>query len=284
MVGRLGEIRYSILNQEQFQELYGKEWILMDGSSIFGSDLEKKFGWTSVSDLRGLFLRCKNNGRNDGLENPSGELALGQYHKDNLKSHNQVGFFVNNIEGQWGQSAYQGEFSSHRIANQGYDSTRSFIQSCEGLKYEISQYFNNLEQSHQEKLTKYLNKSDKQDPLEAFRQLIKLLLLPNKTIDDLNLLEIFKGKLPDANDDFNSVMKRIEFNGHPLGISANLFYLATLITHISYNDIWLLQSMHTGTGNQISLNFNYVYQWHSAITEDDAIWVEKKIQRNSTAG
>ncbi|CAG8456529.1 44427_t:CDS:2 [Gigaspora margarita] len=481
MVGRLGEIRYSILNQEQFQELYGKEWILMDGSSILGSDLEKKFGWTSVPDARGLFLRCKNNGRNDGLENPSGELALGQYQTDNLKSHNHVGLFINNLEGQWGQAAYQGEIPAHRLATQPADLSRSFYtgytgeqetcpksvtvntfikinfstqyESCEGLKYEISQYFNKLEQSHQQKFSKLLNKSDKQDISEVFWQLIKPLLLPNRPIDDSNLLFIYeffyimlagysyrsadgsdysrinlyseigkagsrysrltrirkfsKSELPEANDIFNSVMKRIEFNEHPSGISANLFYLAILITHDlfntshkdliinlnssyldlstlygsnqkqqnkvrtfkngqlkpdtfadprillqppgvgsmlilfsrnhnyiaeqlkrenklrldedlfqtarlincgyymkiiiqnyfrtilgldqttsewyldprhSYNDNWLLQSLPTGTGNQISLEFNYVYQWHSVITEDDTIWVERKFR------
>ncbi|CAG8807626.1 23427_t:CDS:1, partial [Gigaspora rosea] len=116
----------------QFQKLYGKEWILMDGSSIFGSDLEKKFGWSSVPDSRGLFLRCKNNGRNDGLENPSGELARGQYQTDNLKSHNHVGLFVNGVEGEWGQYYYQGEFDSHKIATQPIGSTRSFYTGYTG--------------------------------------------------------------------------------------------------------------------------------------------------------
>ena len=44
----LGEIRYSILTLEQFQKLYGKGWILMDGSSIIGSDLEKKFNFPRI--------------------------------------------------------------------------------------------------------------------------------------------------------------------------------------------------------------------------------------------
>ncbi|CAG8688651.1 14198_t:CDS:2, partial [Racocetra persica] len=514
MVGMLGEIRYSILNQNQFQELYGKEWILMDGSSILGSDLERKFGWTFVPDARGLFLRCKNNGRNDGLENPSGELNLGQYQKDNLKSHNHVGLFVNNIEGQWGQSYYKGEFNSHRLATQSWDSTRSFYtgytgeketcpksitvnafikinfsmqyESCEGLKYEISKYFKNLEQFHQDKISKLLNKSDKQDLSEAFWQLIKPLLLPNKHINDSNLLlemifkilitiseitklepvlsilerilvtylwkditkppvmlagcrnrnadgsdysrlnlyselgksgsryscltrirKISKSNIPDANDIFNSIMKRIEFNSHPSGISANLFYLSILIAHDlfntsykdstinlnssyldlaplygsnhkqqnsvrtfkngqlkpdtfadsrillqppgvgsmlilfsrnhnyiaeqlkqqnklrldedlfqtarlincgyymkiilhnylrtilgldqttsewyldprhSYSDNWLLQNLPTGIGNQVSLEYSYVYRWYSVITDDDTIWVEKKFR------
>ncbi|CAG8720098.1 19086_t:CDS:2, partial [Dentiscutata erythropus] len=514
MEGKLGEIRYSILNKEQFQELYGKEWILMDGSSISGSDLERRFGWTFVPDARGLFLRCKNNERSDGLENPSGELGLGQYQADNLKSHTHVGLFVSNIEGQWGQDAYQGEFDSHRLPTTPWGSTRSFYtgytgenETCpksitvnafikinfsmwyeprEGLKNAISQYFKNLEPFHQDKISKLLNESDKQDLSEAFWKLIRPLLLPNKPIDDSNLLlEIIfktlvtisettkfepllsilerilitylwngiikppiaqagynyrsadgsdysrinlyselgkagsrysrlariknfsKNNLPDANDVFNSVMKRTEFNGHPSGISANLFYLAIIIAHdlfntnhqdstinlnssyldlaplygnnqkqqnsvrtfkngllkpdtfadprillqppgvgsmlilfsrnhnfiaeqlkrqnklrldedifqtarlincgyymkiiihnylrtilgldqttsewhldprYSYNDSWLLQSLPTGIGNQVSLEYNYVYRWHSTITEDDAAWIERKFR------
>ena len=88
--GRLGEIRYSILSPLQFQNEYGTEWILLNGSSIIGSDLHKKYDWTKLPDARGIFLRSKQNGRSDGLGNPDGDLDLGQYQKDIFERHTHV--------------------------------------------------------------------------------------------------------------------------------------------------------------------------------------------------
>src|SRR6266540_3115535 len=128
----LGEIRYSILTPEQFQSLYGKGWILMDGSSIIGSDLEKTFNWTEVPDARGLFLRAKNNGRSDGRENQNGDLKLGQFQEDTLRSHNHIGLFINGIAGQWGQACYGGEFDSHRLQTREWGTTRSLYTGQTG--------------------------------------------------------------------------------------------------------------------------------------------------------
>ncbi|MEO5968797.1 MAG: hypothetical protein ABIQ95_02620, partial [Bdellovibrionia bacterium] len=41
--GLIGEIRLSLLTETQFQGLYGKEWVLMDGHSIEGKELAKYF-------------------------------------------------------------------------------------------------------------------------------------------------------------------------------------------------------------------------------------------------
>lgn len=83
----LGEIRYSLLTPEQFQEYYGPEWILLNGSSILNSDLHRIFGWAKLPDARGLFLRGKQNGRSDNNGNPDGDLALGEYQRDMFESH-----------------------------------------------------------------------------------------------------------------------------------------------------------------------------------------------------
>ncbi|RIB25150.1 heme peroxidase [Gigaspora rosea] len=131
----------------------------MDGSSIFGSDLKKKF------------------------ENPSGELALGQYQTDNLKSHNHVGLFVNSIEGQWGQYYYQGEFDSYRIATQLTGSTRSFYTGYTGEQETCPKSITVnafIKINFFIQYESYLSK--------AFWQLIKPLLLPNRPIDNSNLL------------------------------------------------------------------------------------------------
>jgi hypothetical protein len=85
--GMIGEIRYSLLTQEQFQEIYGPEWILLNGSSITTTDLHRNFGWSNVPDARGLFLRAKQNGRFDNLGNPDGDLTLGTYQRDAFESH-----------------------------------------------------------------------------------------------------------------------------------------------------------------------------------------------------
>lgn len=87
--GHVGEIRYSILTEEQFQELYGREWELMNGQPLdSGSKLRALWGKGNLPDARGVFLRCKNNGRSDGRQNPGGDLAVGTYQADQFKSHN----------------------------------------------------------------------------------------------------------------------------------------------------------------------------------------------------
>ena len=84
--GVVGEIRYSILSVEQFQEKYGTSWVLLDGRDIPDSTLSQ-LGWKQIPDGRGLFLRCKNQGRKDGKQNPDGDLQVGRYQKDELCSH-----------------------------------------------------------------------------------------------------------------------------------------------------------------------------------------------------
>lgn len=89
--GLIGEVRHSILSPDQFRGLYGNEWILMDGSPIPESDLQKEFGWSHVPDGRGLFLRGKSHGRTDSLRNPYGDLPLGYSEMDLFASHNHNG-------------------------------------------------------------------------------------------------------------------------------------------------------------------------------------------------
>jgi hypothetical protein len=74
----VGAILHSNLTEAQFQAEQGAGWVLADGRSVTGSRYETVTGNANIPDLRGRFLRGKNNGRNDGLENPGGELNLGQ--------------------------------------------------------------------------------------------------------------------------------------------------------------------------------------------------------------
>ncbi|MFZ9596484.1 MAG: hypothetical protein ACO3A2_10455 [Bdellovibrionia bacterium] len=82
--GHVGEIRYSILTPDQFQEKYGSEWELMRGQAIpLQSELLNLWGKPEVPDSRGLFLRCTHQGRIDGLGNPLGDqVQCGDYMAD----------------------------------------------------------------------------------------------------------------------------------------------------------------------------------------------------------
>jgi len=79
----IGEVTTSLLDEPSFQALYNRDgeiWVLADGRSIsentgYGQYLLKQNNQLKVPDLRGMFLRGKQNGRNKG-GNPE-EIALG---------------------------------------------------------------------------------------------------------------------------------------------------------------------------------------------------------------
>lgn len=84
----IGSIIHSVLTEEQFQDATGSDdWILADGRDISSSDLAVQTGITTCPDLRGVFLRGRNNGRSSGTGNTAGEVAIGGYESDRLKSH-----------------------------------------------------------------------------------------------------------------------------------------------------------------------------------------------------
>ena len=84
--GAVGDIVASLLTEEQFQAIRGPNWILADGRDVQGSAFAQLFGNNFVPDLRGMFLRGKQNGRNDGRGNET-EAALGEYQADAFASH-----------------------------------------------------------------------------------------------------------------------------------------------------------------------------------------------------
>ena len=81
----------SMLDEATFQLQTSANWILCDGRSVAGSQYEALTGNSTVPDARGIFLRGKNNGRVDGKENPSGDVALGTYQADDNKPHSHGG-------------------------------------------------------------------------------------------------------------------------------------------------------------------------------------------------
>ncbi len=87
----IGSIIHSALSVVQFQsQIVIGSWALADGSTCEGTRYEELTGNATVPDLRGMFLRGKNNGRSDGSENPDGDLAIGQYQDSEVYTHNHT--------------------------------------------------------------------------------------------------------------------------------------------------------------------------------------------------
>lgn len=60
--GFVGEVRFSILEEQEFQAMYGEEWVLMRGQNIEHSLLAKITGRTKLPDMRGNFIRAYGRG------------------------------------------------------------------------------------------------------------------------------------------------------------------------------------------------------------------------------
>ena len=90
----VGSVTASILTESQFQAQTAspapQTWILCDGRDVEGTLFSQVTGLTNVPDMRGLFIRGKNNGRSDGDQNPDGELALGQFSGQRFGAHNHA--------------------------------------------------------------------------------------------------------------------------------------------------------------------------------------------------
>lgn len=87
---KVGDVKHSMLTEAQFNAQVGfggALWVLADGRSVTGSAFSTITGFSTVPDMRGKFLRGKNNGV-IALGNPDGDLALGAFTDDKYESHN----------------------------------------------------------------------------------------------------------------------------------------------------------------------------------------------------
>jgi hypothetical protein len=85
----VGTVIFSKLNPNIFKRHYGLTWVLADGDSI--SKRTKYYKLTSetrVPDLRGVFIRGINSGRNDGKGDTENRTA-GSYQKSSTKLPNR---------------------------------------------------------------------------------------------------------------------------------------------------------------------------------------------------
>lgn len=80
----------SLLDETEFAGVQGPGWVLADGREVTGSAYHKLGKGTNVPDLRGMFLRGKNSGREDELANPEGDLVLGEVQGAQLAQHGHV--------------------------------------------------------------------------------------------------------------------------------------------------------------------------------------------------
>jgi hypothetical protein len=86
----IGEIVASMLSEAQFKDAYGKngeKWELAQGQEAPADSKYRLFVGERLPDLRGVFLRGKNHGRETTTGNPEGELNVGDYRKDELGAH-----------------------------------------------------------------------------------------------------------------------------------------------------------------------------------------------------
>lgn len=84
---RVGEVRYSVLNPEQFIAIYGKTWVLLDGRNINGTDLWKVSKLVNIPDGRGVFVRGSNMKRDTQTGDPDGDRTVGSYQTDAFATH-----------------------------------------------------------------------------------------------------------------------------------------------------------------------------------------------------
>jgi len=85
---QVADIKHSFLTEAQFQSLRGTTWVLCDGRSVVGSDYETLTGNSNIPDVRGRFMRMKDNGRS---LDPQGDSALETERADIFKSHRHRG-------------------------------------------------------------------------------------------------------------------------------------------------------------------------------------------------
>ena len=83
----VGSVIHSMLTEGQFQAQMGSGWVLSDGRSVSGSSYASITGASTIPDVRGTFLRAKDNGVG---RNADGDLTLGTYTSDKFGSHTHI--------------------------------------------------------------------------------------------------------------------------------------------------------------------------------------------------
>ena len=84
----VGTIISSMIDPEKIKKYYGNSWVLANGENVpVNSKYAEIMGVTSLPDLRGMFLRGMNAGRNDGREDPEKGRRIGGSQEDSIRKH-----------------------------------------------------------------------------------------------------------------------------------------------------------------------------------------------------
>lgn len=88
----VGTIMASMLNPIDLEKNYGVSWVLADGRDVTTSSRYYRIsGFKKVPDLRGMFLRGLNEGRDDEYSDPDGDSRrVGYYQSDQFESHTHL--------------------------------------------------------------------------------------------------------------------------------------------------------------------------------------------------
>jgi hypothetical protein len=89
--GSVGDIKYSILTPDQFAMENGDCWVPMDGRDISGTKLADNYGWASVPDMSGLFIRAHefSGGANYDTDRTASS-PVGEYQADENERHSHT--------------------------------------------------------------------------------------------------------------------------------------------------------------------------------------------------
>ncbi len=126
----LGSIIHSMLTESQFQGETSAGWVLADGRDCSASNYAALTGITTVPDMRGVFLRAKNNGRSTSTGNEGGDLSLGTYEADRFQQHthtsnastvSEIGGPIVHDDGS--------EFAVVPVTNTGYANGRTSVET-----------------------------------------------------------------------------------------------------------------------------------------------------------
>lgn len=86
--GAVGDVKYSILNPDEFRLENGECWVPMDGRSIAGSKLATRTGLSIIPDGGGLFIRSQEFSHSpDRDPGRTSSSQVGTIQEDDFKSH-----------------------------------------------------------------------------------------------------------------------------------------------------------------------------------------------------
>lgn len=94
--GCVGDVKYSVLDPQQFNKINGAGWVLLSGTSLRevdslyqASPLKGITQISSLPDARGVFIRGMNEGRSKDSGDADGgdSRAVGSFQADQFKSH-----------------------------------------------------------------------------------------------------------------------------------------------------------------------------------------------------